>query len=247
MTLGIYVDRWRLGTHSEKEVDNLLEFCDIVGVTDMYLHCHEDIAVQDNWDYRGYVLKKAKQRIHFWVSLTLGREHSFTRTKAGDVKIAKATKEQGEVLTLDLSDLKSKTSYLARIENLITSHPEVFGIHLDKLKPVDALVISEIRNLYRDKYISLAEYGYSFPVNLRVDEIIKMRTSGYSDISEETFEGFESVAISLFACNLTKTTERIQYLKSLGKNPILYSYGAFSSEPKETREDLVRAINDANK
>ena len=67
MSLGLFVTRWYGGTKNQADVDEMLAFCDQIGVTDIYIHCHEDIAVKDDWDYLGYVVKHRGEKKIFAV------------------------------------------------------------------------------------------------------------------------------------------------------------------------------------
>lgn len=257
---GIFVDRWREGTKSKKEILELISFCNAANIEDIYLHCHEDIAVQDDqldkhdgkkYDYFDFTLKnKGDIKVHLWISTTRGRDKPNQHTKKVLLKNLEYTSIQrlhGTVLGLDLTGTNSKVWFLNRVKKFMRAHPDIYGIHLDRFLPTYGPVVAEIKAAYSDKYITLAEYNTKLPLSWNVNEIITMRTTAYSNISKETFEGYKTVGLSLFACDLKKTKERLTYLKGLGKSPILFNYGEFSNNVRETRKELIEVINGSNK
>lgn len=252
MSLGIYVDRWRLGTHSEKEVDDLLSFCDAANISDIYLHCHEDRAVNNNWDYVGYALSKAKQNIHLWLSMTLGRENPQTLQKAQDLKkptdggkfYTKIEGELGTVLALNPKSKSAKEYFITKIKNLVAAYPKVYGFHIDKTNHLADELMLDVRKETKGKYLSIThKYGDDYFNTWQADEFVPMFSGGYVDISNIDFTGVNSIALSLFGCNLAKSKERIALLKKQGIIPLLYSYGAFSNNPKETRAEFLGILN----
>lgn len=252
---GLYVDRWRVGTHSEREVDELLSFCDNAAIEDIYLHNTEDIAVSDNWDYIGYTLANAgKKRVHLWLSLTLGRDNQFTRDKAEDIKLVLDPKsvttskeaDQGTVLSLNPESDSVKAYLSNRITQFIVNYPTLYGIHLDKLDEKSEQLVTIVRALAPTKYLSMTvALNKNFHQSWIVDERIPLIIGFTENQLDKDFSGFRSVALGCFSCNLAKTTERIRKIKEEGLTPILYSYASFSMSPKETREQFIEAIKNA--
>lgn len=188
--LGLFVTRWHGGTKDPADADQMLDFCDKLGVTDIYVHCHEDIAVKDTWDYLGYVIaNRAKKSIYAWVSTTLGRDrqNNYTKTRAAtlDVK-TKVIKgeDMSDVIKIDLTDTKTKTYFEARIEAIKSVHPDLTGVYIDSSK-MDGKIF----------------YCYTYSLKKLSEEIAK-------------FDG----------------------------NVYLYCYGKLSSNPKESKEDLLKAF-----
>ena len=252
MTLGIYVDRWRYGTHSEKEVDELISFCERAGIDDIYLHCHEDRAVNNNWDYVGYALSRTNIRIHLWVSLTLGRQNTETLAKVNILKkptdggkfYTTTDGELGTILSINPKSVSARDYFIKRIKTLLSNYPGIYGFHVDKTTKLSDELMQEVRQETKGKYLSITyRYGDDFFRKWEVDECVPMFSGGYSHTQLDVdLSGVKSAAISLFACNLETTKRRIKKLQDLNIKPILYSYGAYSYNPKETYTDFLEAI-----
>lgn len=249
---GIYVDRWRYGTHSEAEIDQLMWFCDVSGIEDIFMHYHEDRAVSDNWDYLGYALRVCgKKRIHLWLSTTMGRDNAWTRTKGDTIKLAAEVspktyvtkeQEQGSVLLLNLLTDSGKKYFLDRLNTALANNPGLYGIHIEKMKPEYQSVIEEVAAMAPKKYLSLtfSPDNYFFdgwPIN----EAIPMLSSGFVSLNKD-FGAHPRIALGCFGCSVEETRKRITELNGRGISPILYSYASFSSDPKEAVEDFIAAI-----
>ena len=258
---GIYVDRWRLGTHSEKEVDALLAFCDKANIQDIFLHNHQDRAVNDNWDYVDYILKhRGKKNIHLWVSLSLGRDNEWTREKIVEIHATEARavtikpspvsmftekkRDEGTILSLNPKDEYARSYFVKRIITLKDRYPDLYGFHIDKLEAGADQLISEIRKNTKGKYLSIpVNRIQNFWKKWEVDEKIPM----FINYSRAMFDKYEPtnkrIGLGCFGCDVSRTKENLKRCEELGVEPIFYSYGAYSWKANETREDFLNAIS----
>lgn len=251
MNLGLYVDRWRLGTHSQKEVDELLSFSDKAKITDLYIHVHEDRAVNDNWDYLQYILDHAKQRVHLWMSMTLGRDNEWTRDKATTMKLANDTRdfalsreaEQGTVMVLNSKSLSARKYFVDKVRNLAQKY-NVYGFHIDKMNVACEDLCAQIREVTKGKYLSIT-YPQSqyFSHGWDIDEAIPMYVSVYSRTQLDHMPDVKSASIGCYHCNIAMTIERIQKLRKQGITPLLYSYACYTYNVKETHDQFAEALN----
>jgi hypothetical protein len=263
LSLGIYVDRWREGTKNQAQAEECLTFCDAAGITDIFLHCHEDRATgpmiqPDGWDFlKFFVDNRGKKNIHAWLSLTIGRDNNWTYGKIADdmektttamsIAITEAgvvhksdTRDYGRVLLLDSTNEVARKIFLDRLEKIKAEYPGIYGFHMDQLPNSSTQIIGGIRNALPGKHLSASvHYGDSYFKTWPIDEALPMFI-GHSKtfLDNRNFTGYGRVILGTCYCRLSDTSDRIKKVLASNGTPALYSYGAFSSIQKsEKRPD----------
>lgn len=130
---GLYVDVWRDGFKSREQADELIAFCYMAGITDLFIHMHKDIAsVSIEWDYMRYLLdNKGPWNVHGWFSgLQLGSNNAWTRSAYPE----SATMESQNVLFLDPVVRKAREILVSKLEDFVSRYPDAYGLHIDKMR-----------------------------------------------------------------------------------------------------------------